>query len=272
MSSALYKVEGAGNDFLLGVGTWARRLGSDPDLVIRLCDRRRGIGADGTLALEALAIDRVRVRYRNADGGESAFCANGTRCAARAAVELLGRESNLVVETGWADIPAEVDGSDVTLELPAPPGRPRRPPMMVDGPFRDLWLLEVGVPHLVGATHGLADLELPAVAPPLRSHVALGPEGANVDFYEIADDGTIFLRTWERGVEGETLSCGSGMVATALVVMANNAVGRVELVPLSGDRLVVEALGEPPVCATRLSGPTRIVAQIDPTEEFLDAG
>jgi diaminopimelate epimerase len=92
----------------------------EPDLVRRLCDRQRGIGADGSLALEAEAGSRVRLGYRNADGGEAAFCANGTRCAGRAAVEVLDCDQNLVVETGWADIPVEVDGARVSLELPPP--------------------------------------------------------------------------------------------------------------------------------------------------------
>ena len=269
MRSELIKLEGAGNDFLLGVGTWARRLDGESDLVRRLCDRRRGIGADGTLALEAVGNDRVRLGYRNADGGESDFCANGTRCAARAAVELLGCDPKLVVETGWADIPAEVDGAQVSLELP-PPGSGPQDSGIDDGKVtKGLSLLAVGVPHLVAATHGLADLDMESIAPPLRNHAALGAEGANVNFYEIASDGTVMVRTWERGVEGETLSCGSGMVSVALVVMANNEVGRVELVPLSGDRLVVEALGKPPVCTTRLTGPTRFVARIDPSEDLL---
>ena len=269
MRSGLFKLEGAGNDFLLGVGEWARRLDEEPDLVRRLCDRRRGIGADGTLALEALGNDRVRLGYRNADGSAGAFCANGTRCAARAAVELLDCDSRPVVETGWADIPAEVDGSQVSLELPPPGSGPQQPEIFGRGVPGNLRLLEVGVPHLVAAADGLADLDLGAIAPPLRHHPTLGPAGANVNFYEIAPDGTVMVRTWERGVEGETLSCGSGMVAVALVVMANNGVGRVELVPLSGDRPVVEALGDPPVCATRLTGPTRFVATIDPSDDFL---
>ena len=119
--------EGAGNDFVLGVGAWAGRLDSEPDLVRRLCDRRRGIGADGTLSLTAVGAGRVRLGYRNADGGEAVFCANGTRCAARAAVELLGCDPMVVVETGWAEVPAVVDGSQVSLELPPPEAGPRDP-------------------------------------------------------------------------------------------------------------------------------------------------
>jgi len=269
MKSELFKVEGAGNDFLLGVGSWARRLDGEPELVRQICDRRRGIGADGCLALEAESNSRVRLGYRNADGGEAAFCANGTRCAARAAVEVLGCDQNLVVETGWADIPAEVYDARVSLELPPPGSAPKNPEIDGSTVARGLCQLDVGVPHLVAATHGLADLDLDAIAPPFRNHEVLGPEGANVNFYEIASDGSVMVRSWERGVEGETLSCGSGLVAVAVVVMANNEVGRVELVPLSGDRLVVEALGDPPVCATRFTGPARFVARIDPSEDFL---
>jgi diaminopimelate epimerase len=265
----LFKLEGSGNDFLLGVGAWARRLDAEPELARRLCDRRRGIGADGTLALEVIGDGRVRLGYRNADGSEGAFCGNGTRCAARAAVEILGCGKSPVVETDWADIPAEVDGKQVSLELPPPESGPRYPEIDGGEVARGPCLLKIGVPHLVVASHELCDLDLETVATPLRSHPTLGPEGANVDFYAISDDGTVRVRTWERGVEGETLSCGSGVVAVALVVMANNAVNRVEVAPLSGDRLVVEALGEPPVCATRLSGPTRFVAAIDPSEELL---
>jgi len=267
--SEFYKVEGAGNDFVLGVGAWARRLDDGADLVKRLCDRRRGIGADGTLALEKVAKDRARLGYRNADGSEGAFCANGTRCAARAAVELLGCHQNVVIETGWADIPAMVDGSRVSLELPPPQSGPQRPETSGPEGISNGLLLNIGVPHLVIETTGLADLDLAVVGPPLRRHAAVGPEGANVDFYEVEMDGALRVRTWERGVEAETLSCGSGMVAVALLVMADRGIDHVELLPLSGDRLLVEALGEPPVCATRLTGPARFVARLDPSDEFL---
>lgn len=269
MRSELYKLEGAGNDFVLGVGSWARRLESEPDLVRRLCDRRRGIGADGTLALATDGTGRARLGYRNADGSEGAFCGNGTRCAARAAVEILGCHQTLAIETGWAEIRAAVDGSSVSLELPPPQSGPQRPVAAELESFSNGMLLKIGVPHLVIETAGLADLDLEVVGPRLRRHAAVGPEGANVDFFEVETDGTLKVRTWERGVEAETLSCGSGMVAVALLVMANRGTDRVELLPLSGDRLFVEALGEPPVCATRFTGPARFVAKLDPSEEFL---
>jgi len=267
--SELYKLEGAGNDFVLGVGAWAGRLDSEPELVRRLCDRRLGIGADGTLSLAAVGAGRVRLGYRNADGDEAVFCANGTRCAARAAVELLGCDSMVVVETGWAAIPAQVDGSRVSLDLPAPAAGPQYPEIVVPETAGSLCLMEVGVPHLVAEVEGLGDLDLELVAPPLRHHTALGNEGANVNLYEMAADGAARVRSYERGVEGETLSCGSGLVAVALVVMAERGTQELELLPLSGDRLMVEALGEPPVCATRFTGPARFVAKLDPLEDLL---
>jgi diaminopimelate epimerase len=269
--SGLYKVEGAGNDFVLGVGSWARRIDDEPDLVRKLCDRRRGIGADGSLALEAIDRDRVRLGYRNSDGGVAAFCANGTRCAARAGVELLGCATRLVVETGWADIPAGVDGPTVSLDLPATTSAPIEPEIEPPAGVHHLRRLEIGVPHLVAAVDGLAAIELEEIAPPLRSHPALGSEGANVNLYEVGTGGLVRVRSFERGIEGETMSCGSGLVAVALVVMAEMMTREVTLVPRSGERLLVEALGEPPACATRFTGPARFVAEIEPSEELTGA-
>jgi diaminopimelate epimerase len=133
----------------------------------------------------------------------------------------------------------------------------------------EISVLEIGVPHLAARVSGLVDLDLDSVAPPLRSHPLAGPHGANVNLYEIDDDGEIAVRSWERGVEGETLSCGSGLVAVALIVMAGSGKTRAVLRPASGDGLTVEALGTPPVCATRLTGPARFVGEIELAEEFL---
>ena len=269
-SSRLFKVEGSGNDFVAGIGEMADRLAEDERFTRILCDRRLGIGADGTLSVVVESVDLVRLVYRNADGSMGAFCANGTRCAARIAHEMLGCTQRLRLVTGWALIAAEVRGEEVTLELPPPGSAPRDPQITGIAGIDEITLHSIGVPHLVAGVAGLATLDLEEMGPPLRAHRNLGPGGANVNFFEIGGDGTVRVRTWERGVEGETLSCGSGSVAVALQVMADQATRKVELMPRSGARLTVEALGEPPVCAVRLTGPTRIVAEVIPTKELFD--
>ncbi len=269
MSSRLIKLEGTGNDFLLGSGRWAQRMAEDTTFVRALCDRRRGIGADGVLALSVRSADRVHLRHRNADGSEAAFCGNGTRCAARAAVELFGCAPDLVVETGWGEIGAEVRGSRVALLLPSPPLPPRPLRVVVAGRAVEGHALEVGVPHLVVPVPDPIGIDLERVAPALRRHPELGPEGANVDLVADAGPEPVAVRTWERGVEGETLSCGSGVVASALVVMPGRGVRRLQLRPASGDVLVVEALGQPPLCAVRFMGATRIVAEVEPRGDLL---
>ncbi len=265
----LLKAHGAGNDFLVGAGAWAPRLEEDVALVVRLCDRRRGIGADGVLALFVQACDRVRLAYLNADGTRAALCANGVRCAALAAVERLGLSSRLVVATDAGEVPAEVRGDLVAVELP-PPSQALEPlALAVGGAVVQGWYGVVGVPHLiVGSSVPLDRLDLARVAPPLRRHPELGPDGANVSFTWPAHDGCLGVRSWERGVEGETLSCGTGVVAAALVHLAAGGGRRVVCRTRGGDELVVEALGEPPACAARLTGPAILVAEVIPTPEL----
>jgi len=270
VTGRLLKVEASGNAFLLGVGDWAGRLSSGPIVAAKLCDRRRGIGADGVLAVEVVASDRARLRYRNADGSPARFCANGSRCAARAAVELLGLPSDLTLDTDWAPIRAEVDGSSVTLELPALEAPAQPVELAAAGVRWRGFRLAVGVPHLVLAVDDLDSVDLGRVAPPLRRHPDLGPDGANVDFVAPDASGSIAVRTFERGVEGETLCCGSGVVAAALVEMASRDARRVVVRPRSGDQLTVEVTGDPLTNPIRLTGPTRFVAELEPTTELLN--
>lgn len=269
MKSALFKVEGAGNDFVLATGDWVDRLADDRDLVRRLCDRRRGIGADGVLLLEVETAVRVKLGHRNADGTTATFCGNGTRCAARVAVEIAGCRPRLIVDTGWAPIAAMVHDASVSLELPAPPEGPRKVTVTVEGRPLEADFIEVGVPHLVVPVGDPRLLDLATVAPPLRRHPDLGPDGANVNFVGAGSEDPCAIRTWERGVEGETLACGSGIVAAALVVMAMHGTDVLQLRPLAGDVLRVEALGTAPRCPVRFTGPAHIVAEIAPSEGWL---
>jgi diaminopimelate epimerase len=259
----MIKTEGAGNDFLVASGDWGRRLSDDSALVVRLCNRRTGIGADGVLAIEAESRRSIRIVHRNADGSRSAFCANGTRCAARVAVERLECEPTLTVRTDWADIPAVVHGELVTLELP-PPTPPREIELVTEAGRLAGWLLSVGVPHLVISVDALADIDMVTVAAPLRQHPELGENGANIHLVEATDRGSLAIRSFERGVPDEVLCCGSGVVAAALMRLARSGDRAVTVIPRSGDALEVAALGSPPMSSSRLTGPARLVALIEP--------
>ena len=257
------KLHGAGNDFLLFDGRAEPELETAlPPLVSRLCHRRCGVGADGVLLLLSAGPDSARLLYWNADGSEAAFCANGTRCAARFAAERWGwREITLL--TGFAALPARVDGERVTLRLPAPTAlRPWQELEVAGSRVRARYLV-VGVPQLVVPVEWTEFWEhaLEPLAPALRAHRAWGDGGANVNVVQ-RSDGELWVRSWERGVEGETLSCGSGDVAAALVGIAEGWCAAPATVrTASGRLLVVEPEGEPPACACRLAGPAEWVAE-----------
>lgn len=212
------KMAGGGNDFLLFEADGRKITEGDRRRIALLCRRGLSVGADGVLFLSGGAEGRIHLDYFNADGGLASFCANGTRCAARYAVlRHLVAGNSPVLETGWAVIAAEVADGEVMLKLPtfALPAEPVAisgeglPPTAIP--------IEVGVPHLVIFVAGdLDQTAIEALGPPLRRHPAL-PDGANVNFVKVTGPHSIAVRTYERGVEAETLACGSGVVASAIV-------------------------------------------------------
>jgi diaminopimelate epimerase len=257
------KLHGAGNDFLLFDGRSDPSLADAlPTLVSRLCHRRFGLGADGVLLLKPAGPNEARVVYWNADGSEAAFCANATRCAARFAAERWGWRE-MVLATGWAPVPASVEGERVTLRLPSPTDVQPWWQLDVAGSAVTGRYLVVGVPQLVVrvAWPDFWRRSLEPVGPALRGHPDLGEGGANVNFVQV-EDGMLAVRSWERGVEGETLSCGSGDVAAALTALAERWVPAPAVVhTASGRVLLVETEGPPPACPSRLSGPAEWVAE-----------
>ncbi len=247
------KMAGGGNDFLLFEAD-GRALGEeDRRRIALLCRRGLSVGADGALFLSQGEDSRIHVDYFNADGGLASFCANGTRCAARYAVTRgLVKGQEPVLETGWGLIPARVEGASVTLRLPALalPGGPVG--ISGEGLPPEATPIDVGVPHLVVFVRGdLASLPIDRLAPPLRRHPAM-PDGANVNFVEVTGPRSIRVRTYERGVEGETLACGSGVVASAIAAARQGLVS------------------PPVVCATR-SGAAFIVSFSERGGEIVDA-
>jgi diaminopimelate epimerase len=265
-AEGLWKVEGAGNDFLLGIGPWADRLACEPELTTTLCRRRRGIGADGTLALTVEGPRRVRLIHRNRDGGRAAFCANGTRCAALAAHRLLATGDQLTVVADWRDVPALVGGDGVALDLPTPGERPRALELACGDTIWEGTLIAFGVPHLLIATRDPAAIDLAALGPTLRHHPDLAPDGANVSFVGGRPGGAITIRTWERGVEAETLCCGSAVVAAGWLEIMRAPRAEVRCLTASGEELVVADRGD---AGLRLTGPARIVAEVRPDPSWI---
>ncbi len=238
------KMSGAGNDFLV----WGEpvTVGAAEIIAIRrLCRRGTGVGADGVLFVHPDGPGRVIVDYRNADGSVGRFCGNGTRCAARFAVLRGMAAERLVVKTGWGDVEAHVEKRRVTLSLPEPVAAGRTVSSLdpTGTLARDAFAVAVGVPHVVAfAAEGvdLAALDLSRFGPALRRHPEMR-EGANANVARVVAPSRLLVRTWERGVEAETLACGSGVVATAVTACALGlARAPVALETRSGETLVVD--------------------------------
>ncbi len=223
---AFTKMSGAGNDFLV-FGARVERGPKETEAIRRLCRRGTSVGADGVLFVfaerEGDPSSRVVADYVNADGSVGRFCGNGTRCAARFAFLRGLAGPSLVVATGWGAVGATVhaDGS-VALALPEPVAVGRSVPSLdATGGIleRDAFALVVGVPHVilyVKTDVDLDALDLSILGPLNRRHPAMR-EGANANFVKMLSASRIAVRTWERGVEAETLACGSGAVASAVM-------------------------------------------------------
>ncbi|HEY3202360.1 MAG TPA: diaminopimelate epimerase [Thermoanaerobaculia bacterium] len=262
LPSHFVKMAGGGNDFLVFESDGRALDAEDRNRLALICRRGLSVGADGALFLSPGEGDRVHLEYFNADGGPATFCANGTRCAARyAARHRLVSGNAPVLETGWGPISSQVDGERVTLSLPdvAAPQDPI--PISGRGLPPTAIPMRVGVPHLVVFVRGdLSRLPIDRFGPPLRRHPAL-PEGANVNFVKAAKGNRIEVRSYERGVEGETLSCGSGVVASAIAAGRQGlAASPVTCGTRSGVDLTVEFRDEgDAICGVHLTGDAREV-------------
>ncbi len=219
MTFSFTKMNGAGNDFvLLDNRDGAARLSGAQ--IAKLCDRHRGVGADGVLLVEpALRGADFRMRYYNSDGGEAEMCGNGARCFARFAAGLLSDEKRTIsFETEAGLIRAKLlEGGDVELEM-SPPHSYAAPVYLSYADKRgQVYFLNTGVPHAAVFVDDLDSVDVKTWGEALRRHPHFAPNGTNVNFVAPAAPGEISIRTYERGVEAETLACGTGVVASALI-------------------------------------------------------
>lgn len=218
MPLEFWKMNGAGNDFVV-VDNRDERLNLRQEQIALLCHRHRGIGADGLLAVEPSRQGAdFRMRYYNADGGEAEMCGNGARCFARMARLLLpGHAEAISFETMAGTVRATFQGESVRIGLSNPCRMALGQKMEILGEARVVHSLNTGVPHAVFLTGNLDQVDIFHTGRAIRHHPHFAPAGTNVNAMQVEGPSAIRIRTYERGVEDETLACGTGMVASALI-------------------------------------------------------
>ncbi len=230
-SFVFYKYQGTGNDFVMvdnRAGTFDRRAEA---LVRQLCHRRFGIGADGLILLQNHPAHDFEMIYFNADGREGSLCGNGARCTVAFArsLGLIGVETTFQAADGPHYARVGADGL-VHLQMPDV-GMPQ--------PYGDDYFLDTGSPHYVRRVADVAAVDVLAEGRRLRYDPAFAPSGTNVNFVAARPDGTLAVRTYERGVEAETFSCGTGVTAVALVMGHGTASGQPRTLHTPGGTLRV---------------------------------
>jgi len=267
--TVVYKMNGSGNDFVFVDGRTSPLSAWTPERIRAVCDRHSGVGSDGLVVVEpGSAPDAVRFHFFNSDGGRAAMCGNGALCATRIAAYLeLASPNGMTLETDAGTyrsrcVPGDGERAELLLGDVTAFSQPK---VRLRSGEREARLVQVGVPHLVVLVEKVGAVELLERGRALRFDPALGPPGANVNFVGPAEghSGTQAwaMRTYERGVEGETLACGTGAVACASVLaLGGHATLPLQVRTASGKVLSVS--GAPTgsgVCGVSLAGEGRLL-------------
>ena len=258
-----WKLEGAGNDFL-GLDGRAGGFKLKRQQIADLCDRRRGVGADGVLVVEKPKVRGAdfRMRYYNSDGGEAEMCGNGARCFALLARAVSGRKGNeLRVQTQAGLLTLRMSGQEVQVSMTEPTKLRLGRKLVVAGRKLAVDFLNTGVPHAVLFVRSVRSIDVAKQGRAIRYHSAFAPSGTNVNFVEIGRGNRIHVRTYERGVEGETLACGTGVVAASILSNLRRGLRSPILVTTrGGDHLRVGfSMVNGQARKVTLQGPARIV-------------
>ena len=258
-----WKLEGAGNDFL-GLDGRAGGFKLKRQQIADLCDRRRGVGADGVLVVEKPKVRGAdfRMRYYNSDGGEAEMCGNGARCFALLARAVSGRKGNVLrIQTQAGLVTLQIRGQEVQVSMTEPTKLRLGKKVVVAGRKVVVDFLNSGVPHAVLFVRSVRSIDVAKQGRAIRYHSAFAPSGTNVNFVEIGRGNRIHVRTYERGVEGETLACGTGVVAASILSNLRRGLRSPILVTTrGGDHLRVGfSIENGHARKVTLQGPARIV-------------
>ncbi len=280
MSIPFSKMSGAGNTFVVidnrnGIVEQALAdsgLGIDA-FVIRICSPVTGVGSDGLILIENADGYDFSWRFFNSDGSHANMCGNGARCAARFAqlAEISGDIA--AFETGAGIIHSEVRGERVFVELTPPGAITPHIELVLGGEQYTAHLIDTGVPHLVIPVEDVNRLDVAELGAQARFHQQFEPDGCNVNFAALTPEGIVKVRTYERGVEGETMACGTGVTAVALVLThLGETSPPVTIMPMSGERLQIhfDPLGDGFENVV-IEGPARVLFTGEITAEALSA-
>lgn len=262
MKIPFYKMSGSGNDFIL----IDNREGmyddfKTPAFVSAVCARSVSIGADGLIFIENSDACDYKWCFYNSDGSDAEMCGNGARCAARFAVlnKIAGETHSFETTAGM--ISAEVRGAVVKIRLSEPGALETGMSLSVDETSVNLSSINTGVPHVIVPVADIENVPVQTLGRKIRFHLAFQPAGTNVNFIALDKEGVVHIRTYERGVEDETLACGTGAVAAALAAVATGkAVSPVRVRTRSSEMLTVYVEDtQPPFKTVFLEGGARVV-------------
>ncbi len=235
-------MHGAANDFIL---VDDRRLTfpvSDRAFIERLADRRTGVGCEGLILIQPSESADFRMRFFNPDGGEAEMCGNGARCVARLAADIGAAPARMTIATLAGRLRAEIPAPGrVKLWMTAPRDWCMESRIQINGSETVCHSVNSGVPHAVVPVDDLANVEVERLGRAIRYHAAFAPAGTNANFFAVLEPNILSIRTYERGVEAETLACGTGIVATGLIAgKLGLVVPPVTVVSAGGERLEVD--------------------------------
>ncbi|MCM8781104.1 MAG: diaminopimelate epimerase [Candidatus Omnitrophica bacterium] len=236
------KTVASGNDFVLIRHSSVLSKINPQSLAKILCNRKFGIGADGLLLLGDSKKADVRMRIFNPDGSEAQMCGNGARCVAFYLAHRTKGKGKFSMETKAGIIKSEVFKDNVKIKLTLPVDIRLKQPLKIAGRILKINFIDTGVPHTVVFVEGLDKIDVLGLGRFIRYHRRFSPQGTNVDFVEPLDNSVISIRTYERGVEDETLACGTGAVASALIFAVSwprSSSSKIEVLTKSNEKLKV---------------------------------
>jgi diaminopimelate epimerase len=239
MNIPFMKMSGSGNDFILVDHRKplldVRRM---KKFAQKVCRRRVSAGADGVIFIERSKKADFKWRFFNADGSKAEMCGNGGRCAARFAYLRGIAGSSLTFETVAGILSARVNGRRVKLEMTKPYGLKLDEKIFVEGKKLNISSINTGVPHAVLFVENLEDVDVVRIGRAIRHHLHYAPSGTNANFVKVENKSRLSVRTYERGVEDETLACGTGAVASALIAAFKGLVKSPVSIKTSGGEIL----------------------------------